>query len=99
MESRITLDAPSGFESYAWQDGSTELSFEAFEIGSYFLVAVDANGCLSSDTLQITGFYPAADVGLNDTVVCPGVAILLLTNQEFVFLQMERWFHNTFSGN
>ena len=51
----LTLSAP-GFDSYAWQDGSTEETFEADESGTYSVEVTDGNGCTYSDAITITVF-------------------------------------------
>ena len=49
----ILLSAP-GFDSYAWQDGSTAETFEADESGTYSVNVTDAFGCSYGDAVTIT---------------------------------------------
>jgi gliding motility-associated-like protein len=49
----LTLSAP-GFESYAWQDGSTGETFVADESGTYSVEVTDGTGCTFSDVITIT---------------------------------------------
>jgi gliding motility-associated-like protein len=49
----IVLSAP-GFDSYAWQDGSTAETYVADESGTYSVNVTDAFGCIYSDAVTIT---------------------------------------------
>jgi gliding motility-associated-like protein len=49
----IVLSAP-GFDSYAWQDGSTAETFIADESGTYSVNVSDSFGCSFSDAVTIT---------------------------------------------
>jgi len=52
-EETIVLSAP-GFDSYAWQDGSTAETFVADESGTYSVNVTDAFGCSYNDAVTIT---------------------------------------------
>lgn len=66
----ILLEIAAGFE-YSWQDGSTAPSYSATESGVYF-VAVDNDGCLARDTIEI-GFVSSPVVKtLTADVSCAG---------------------------
>jgi len=54
----IVLKAPSGFNGYKWQDGSSGTSFTAFQRGVYWLSATAPNGCISRDTVIVKSVYP-----------------------------------------
>jgi gliding motility-associated-like protein len=61
---------------YSWQDGSTNNTYLVSQAGKYWVTAI-ANGCTSTDTIQV-GFDPAPVVNLgNDTTLCDGVSKLL----------------------
>jgi len=47
-----TLD-PGDYESYEWQDGSTESTFEVTEPGTYSVTVSNEYGCTASDTIVI----------------------------------------------
>jgi gliding motility-associated-like protein len=49
----LLLDAGSGMDSYLWQDGSSEQTFEVTEEGLYW-VTVEKNSCFSTDTIIVT---------------------------------------------
>ncbi|MFT3823838.1 MAG: M43 family zinc metalloprotease [Chitinophagaceae bacterium] len=78
--SSVTLYAPPGFGAYQWQDGSTATTFTAGKVGTYWVKALNANGCYSRDTMQVTTLYPLPVVNLgkdgslclNDTVLHAG---------------------------
>ena len=51
----LTLEAPSGYDSYLWQDGSTGETFSITSRASklYHLTVTNKNGCSVSDSLWI----------------------------------------------
>jgi len=53
-DNTVTLHAGSGFQSYVWQDGSTDSILQASQPGKYFVSAQNYCGLQSSDTLIIT---------------------------------------------
>ncbi len=63
-----TLDAGSGFVSYAWQDGSSQQTFRIDEpgIGLYSVVVTDDNGCTAFDEVEILLAVP--DIGVSEIV-------------------------------
>lgn len=69
----LQLTATPGFESYAWQDGSSASTylFADTALGSYNLsvTAVDSNGCLATDTLlvNVDQCLGVSDVAENST--------------------------------
>lgn len=50
------LDAGPGFDSYLWQDGSTEQTLSASDYGIYW-VEVGLNGCFASDTIDLVPVF------------------------------------------
>ncbi|MFC2129604.1 T9SS type A sorting domain-containing protein [Bacteroidota bacterium] len=63
-----TLDAGPGFDSYEWQDGSTEQTFTITQpgIGVYGVTVVDGNGCVHHEEVSILMVVP--DIGLYEIV-------------------------------
>ncbi len=57
----IVLDAGAGFDTYLWSDGSTNQTFNVIVYGTYYVDAVDSNGCSATDTIVI-----ANCVGVNE---------------------------------
>ena len=41
------------YQSYFWQDSSTQQHFSVIDSGTYWVVVTDSNGCKSSDTIQV----------------------------------------------
>jgi hypothetical protein len=53
----VTLSAPLGFASYAWNTGETGRNIVANRTGLYWVVVTDNNGCSnSSDSIQVNVF-------------------------------------------
>ncbi|HEU4717089.1 MAG TPA: T9SS type A sorting domain-containing protein, partial [Bacteroidia bacterium] len=50
----VNFCAPGGFASYLWNDNSTAQCLNAGTSGCYSVLATDANGCQSSDTICLT---------------------------------------------
>lgn len=46
-----TIDAPLGFDAYAWSTGATTPSITVNQSGSYSVTVTDNNGCTASDTV------------------------------------------------
>jgi gliding motility-associated-like protein len=68
-ETRI-LDA-GNYNSYNWHNGSTNRTFAASGMGTYYVSVVDVNGCAGSDTTRITTTIPLPSAFLPaDTSVC-----------------------------
>ncbi|MBV5314417.1 MAG: PKD domain-containing protein [Prolixibacteraceae bacterium] len=53
---KIILEASSGFESYKWQDGSTDRKFRVDKTGDYSVTGVNIFGCQASDTIHVDVF-------------------------------------------
>lgn len=63
------LDAGPGYDSYLWSNGDTSQSIPAPNEGEYW-VTVTLDGCVATDTVQLTNF-PAPIISLNqDTTIC-----------------------------
>jgi hypothetical protein len=73
----IILNAGSGYETYLWQDGSSDSILIAFESGFYWVEVTDSNGCIAADTILLT-VIPSQNVFLgNDTTICDGSFLTL----------------------
>jgi hypothetical protein len=59
----FTLNAPAGFTSYLWSTGATTQNLPLTSIGTYSLLAIDANGCESRDTFYVIDCI----LGINET--------------------------------
>jgi len=49
----IVLDAGAGFESYLWNDTSTNQTLNVSGIGTYYVQVTDVYGCEASDTVVV----------------------------------------------
>ncbi len=73
------------FTAYAWNTGSADSAIVVYEPGTYSVVVTDANGCQQMDTIQVLPYYDVPPTGwMNDTLVCPGIAILVSAPAGFV---------------
>ncbi len=71
----LTLDAGSGFSSYLWQDGSTNQAYSVGASGTYWVAAINASGCIGSDTINVTFVtHPIVSFG-PDTCVETGIIL------------------------
>jgi hypothetical protein len=69
--------ADSGFVSYLWNDGSTNLSLAVAASGTFNLTVTDENGCTTSDVVDVVvAPLPAVTLGPNQTV-CQGDTVVL----------------------
>jgi gliding motility-associated-like protein len=76
-ESLILDVTNSTAESYLWQDGSTNSTFNLTQSGIYFVAVSDT--CVTiMDTINVifTGDFPMPNLG-NDTVLCQGDELIL----------------------
>ena len=74
--SSVTFDAGSGFDSYAWSNGTTSQTISTGVAGTY-IVTVTRNGCSASDTVTLTlTALPVVNLG-SDTTICDGSSITL----------------------
>lgn len=49
----FTLTAPAGYQSYVWQNGSSNQSLFITNTGTYYVTVTDAAGCSGTDTLRV----------------------------------------------
>ena len=68
----LTLNATSGFETYAWSDGTQDSTYSSPFSGPHFVETTDNCHRVYRDTVQVT-INPATDVELGpDLKLCPG---------------------------
>lgn len=65
----ITLDAGNAGATYNWSDSSMNQTLVADTAGTYWVEVTNANGCLSTDTLEVTE-NAVPTVSLNDAEIC-----------------------------
>ncbi len=70
------LDAGTGFDSYLWQDGSTNQTYMVTEPGSFWVHAY-LGSTMYADTINI-GYWPNPEPNLgNDTTLCYESSLML----------------------
>lgn len=81
----VKLHAPPGFKKYAWQDGTSDQTLIAKNVGTYWLHALNDNGCISKDSMQVIEVYPLPNLNLgkdgkicrsNDNILNAGVGFM-----------------------
>lgn len=71
------LDPGIGFNTYLWQNGSTDSSLLVSFGGLYWVTVTNEFGCSVTDSIFIS-LLPAPEVNLgNDTLICEGNELLL----------------------
>lgn len=74
----LTLNAPAGYDSYLWQDGSTNQSFTANASGTYYCVTTQVD---LSNNLVVNGDFEQGNTGFTtDYVVGTGGSFGQLSN-------------------
>jgi PKD repeat protein len=89
----VTLDAGSGFTTYAWTTGDNTQTSNVTATGLVSVMVTDANGCSATDTAQVT-LSPAPVVNLGpDITQCGGTATLDAGNLGSIYF----WSNNSSS--
>jgi hypothetical protein len=71
-----TLDAQNAGASYVWSDNSTNQTLVVATTGTYAVTVTDVNGCVDSDTIDVTiNSNPNVSLGA-DVTQCGGLIIL-----------------------
>jgi len=71
------FNAGLGYESYLWQDGSTEPTYTGTETGTVW-VQVTVGGCTATDSVYLAVIDPNSTLSLGpDQTVCPGTPVVL----------------------
>ncbi len=71
----VNLNAGGGFESYLWNDGSTDSIFTAWNPGKYWVEVIDMCGNTQIDSIEII-VDPATKIDLGeDLSICKGETI------------------------
>jgi gliding motility-associated-like protein len=74
---QILFNPGAGFETYLWQDGSSQPTFTASMNGFYWVEVTNQNGCSFRDSvLLVTNPLPDVDLG-KDTSLCASDELML----------------------
>lgn len=72
----FTLDAPGGFESYQWQDGSTDSTFTVNGAGNYFVLAENFCNNQFKDSFKLIKTFPSPfAISPLNAAVCKGDSV------------------------
>lgn len=71
----VVLD-PGSFASYVWSNGTTSRTLSVSTPGKYWVTVASAQGCTSSDTIEIVPPKALSPNLGNDTSVCSGVYVV-----------------------
>ena len=63
----ITLDAGNPAASFLWNNGTTNQTVDADTSGLFQVIVTDTNGCVKTDSLQLT-FESLPDAGANNSI-------------------------------
>jgi hypothetical protein len=80
----LTLTVPGGLSNYNWSTGGTSNSIIVTGVGTYWVSAVNNQGCTGYDTMSVTGILPISAVDLgNDKLICPDESTTLSATGSF----------------
>lgn len=85
----VTFNAGAGFDTYHWNDASTDSTITASTEGTYWVIAKDECGISYSDTVQLNYELPTKVHIGNDTILCFGDSITLNSTNTFM---NYKWF-------
>ena len=87
-ETTLLEAASSNYQSYAWQDGSTDPTFTTSQAGTYWLEA-ELDGCFGRDSITVSYTpLPVVDLG-EDLLFCAGEKRTITSN--YGTEQMHEW--------
>ncbi len=67
----IVLDAGAGFDTYLWNDSSTNQTLTVTGYGTYYVMVSDTNGCTASDTVVVQMATVNNFASLGNVVIYP----------------------------
>lgn len=75
----LVLDPGPGFNTYLWQDGSTESTYVVDTTGLYWVQAFNAQGCSWTDSIYVTieEYFELESEMIESTVACEGQEVSL----------------------
>ncbi|MCD4694740.1 MAG: SBBP repeat-containing protein [Bacteroidales bacterium] len=95
----ITLNAGAGFNTYQWNDGSTDStmfidgSSTSIGVHEYFVIVSDTNSCYDSDTILVTiDDYTAINEKLTELIIVypnPTTGIVSVTGKNIEYIEIS----------
>ncbi len=76
------LTPGGGFQTYTWNDGSNGWFFPVFQTGLYSITVSDTNGCMASDSINVT--VNPSYIQYSDITFCEGDSVLLVGHYYYV---------------
>ncbi len=67
----IVLDAGAGYDTYLWNDGSTNQTLAVDTFGTFYVTVEDTNGCSASDTVVVAYAVSNSYAVLGDVRIYP----------------------------
>ena len=78
-----TLDAGSGYASYAWSDGSTTQTISVSTAGTWAVTVTNAAGCSGSDSVTTTLLPEPKPAIYGDLEICDGESTTLTADNKY----------------
>jgi gliding motility-associated-like protein len=73
---QFTYEGKPGYNSYLWDDGTTDQSVFISKLGQYKVNVTNKNNCPSVDSITFV-LYPPPRARLKDTLFCEGTSVIL----------------------
>lgn len=84
------FDAGGGFQQYQWSNGIIAPTLYVHDAGVYSVIATDAQGCSSYDTIRVENVWPLPVVSLDQTpTLCEGSSLLLQAGNHSAYLWQD----------
>lgn len=83
----VSLNGEVGYSTYQWSNDSTTQSIEIDTAGTYWLTAVDMNGCMGADTLIVEEAVVELPVIEGLSQICQGDSALFSLNTDYEIYQ------------
>jgi hypothetical protein len=82
----VTLDAQNSGAMFMWNDSTTAQTLTATTSGTYSVMVTDINGCINTDTINVTiNSNPTVSLG-SDTTTCGSTVTLDAQNSGAMFM-------------
>lgn len=95
----LVLNAGPGFANYVWNNGNTGMQITVNMIGTFHVTGIDANGCKSSDTINVLNIFPLPLVNLdNNPELCSGSGRILDAGMHTSYLWQDGSLGRTFNA-